>query len=109
MYYYPEPPMEDIEKICGSINFELYNSKDELKKVQILNNGKKIAQYMEELNKLKLTYIPNWSIRDITKVIKRVQFQSLEKKAYKYNNIDFIDNIVFYTLSGIYKKDLKDI
>ena len=28
MYYYPEPPMEDIEKICGSINFELYNSKE---------------------------------------------------------------------------------
>ena len=105
---YPEPPMEDIEKICGSINLELYNSKDEYKKVQLLNNGKKIAQYMEELNKLQLTYIPNWSIRDITKVLKRVQFQSLEKNAYKYNNIDFIDNIVFYTLSGIYKKDLKD-
>ena len=105
---YPEPPMEDIEKICGSINLELYNSFDESKKIQLLNNGKKIAQYMEELNKLKFTYIPNWSIRDITKVLKRVQFQSLEKNAYKYNNIDFIDNIVFYTFSGIYKKDIKD-
>ena len=63
---------------------------------------------MEELNKLQLTYIPNWSIRDIIKVLKKVQFQSLEKNAYNYNNIDFIDNIVFYTLSGIYKKDLKD-
>ena len=105
---YPEPPMEDIESICASINLELYNSKDGSKREKLINNGKKIAQYMEALNKLKKTYIPNWSIRDVTKVLKRVHFQSLEKNAYKYNNIDFIDNIVFYTLSGIYKKDIKD-
>ena len=106
---YPEPPKEDIEKICSSINLELYEKYDELKKRELIENGIKIANYMYELNKLNLSYIPNWSIRDITKVLKRVQFQSLEKNAYKYNNIDFKDNIVFYTLSGIYKKDIKDV
>ena len=74
----------------------------------IIKNGENIAKFMEEFNKLKLVYIPNWPIRDITKVLKRVQFQSLEKNSYKYNNINFVDNIVFYTLSGIYKKDIKD-
>ena len=39
--------------------------------------------------------------------MKRVKFQKINH--YKYNNINFIDNIVFYTLSGIYKKDIKDI
>ena len=32
----------------------------------------------------------------------------MEINKYKYDNIKFIDNIIFYTLSGIYKKDLKD-
>ena len=105
---YPEPPKEDIQKICSSINLELYENYDDFKKNELIENGKKIANYMDKLNNLKLSYIPNWSIRDITKVLKRVQFQSLEKNAYKYNNIDFKDNIIFYTLSGIYKKDIKD-
>ena len=63
---------------------------------------------MNKLNKLKLPYISNWSIRDITKVLKRVKFQASEEKKYIYKNINFIDNIVFYTLSSIYKKELKD-
>lgn len=62
---------------------------------------------MDELNKLKLVYIPNWSIRDITKVLKRVQFQSLEKNSYKYNNINFVDNIVFIHYLGFIKKILR--
>ena len=106
--YYPEPPMEDIQKICSNINLELYNIYDEEKKKILIKNGEYIAKYMNELNKLKLSYIPNWSIRDITKILKRIKFQSLEKNEYKYNNINFIDNIIFYTLSGIYKKYLKD-
>ena len=105
---YPEPPLEDIQKICSDINLELYDKCDNEKKKEIIKNGEQIAKYMHELNKLQLTYIPSWSIRDITKVLKRVEFQSLEKNNYKYDNINFIDNIVFYTLSGIYKKDLKD-
>ena len=47
----------------------------------IIKNGENIAKFMEEFNKLKLVYIPNWPIRDITKVLKRVQFQSLEKNS----------------------------
>ena len=103
---YPEPPMKDIQKICSSINLELYPKCDEFEKKQIIQNGERIAKYMNDLNKLKLSYIPNWSIRDITKILKRVNFQ--QKNSYKYNNINFIDNIVLYTLSGIYKKDIKD-
>ena len=105
---YPEPPIEDIKKICSNINLELYEKFDEQKKRKLIKKGESIAMYMEEINKLKLPYIPNWSIRDVTKVLKRVQFQSLEMNKYKYNNINFVENIVFYTLSGIYKKDLKD-
>ena len=105
---YPEPPIEDIQKICSSINRELYSNIDKQKEKELIKNGENIAKYMDELNKLKLSYIPNWSIRDITKVLKRVQFQSLEKNQYKYKNINLVENIVFYTLSGIYKKDLKD-
>ena len=105
---YPEPPLEDIKKICSNINLELYTKYDEKKKLKLIKNGESIAVYMEELNKLKLSFIPNWSIRDVTKVLKRVQYQSMEINKYKYDNIKFIDNILFYTLSGIYKKDLKD-
>ena len=105
---YPEPPLEDIQKICSSINLDLYKNYEESTKRKIIQNGIQIANYMNERNNLKLSYIPNWSIRDITKVLKRVQFQSLERNQYKYNNIDFIDNIIFYTLSSIYKRDIKD-
>ena len=105
---YPEPPIEDIQKICRSINLELYSNIDDEQKQELNKNGENIARYMKALNELKLSYIPNWSIRDITKVLKRVQFQSLEKNQYKYKNISLVDNIIFYTLSGIYKKDLKD-
>ena len=105
---YPEPPIEDIKKICSNINLELYTKYDEKRKKKLIEKGESIAIYMEEINKLKLSCIPNWSIRDVTKVLKRVQYQKMEINKYKYDNIKFIDNIIFYTLSGIYKKDLKD-
>ena len=105
---YPDPPLEDIQKICSQINKELYDKNEKFKKDELKKNGENIAKYMNELNKLKLSYIPNWSIRDITKILKRVHFQSMEANKYIYNNINFVDNIVFYTLSGIYKKDIKD-
>ena len=102
---YPHPPINEIEKICSHINSDLYttNARNELKK-----QGEKIAKYMNKLNSLKLSYIPNWSIRDIIKVLKRVKHQTIDINACYYSNISFVDNIVFYTLSGIYKKDLKD-
>ena len=106
--YYPQPPLEDIQNICSSINLGLYKSYDENTKKILIQNGENIAKYMNKLNKLKLPYISNWSIRDITKVLKRVKFQASEEKKYIYKNINFIDNIVFYTLSSIYKKELKD-
>ena len=95
---YPEPPMEDIKKICSNINLELYGKVDEPTRKKIEERGESIAMYMEEINRLKLSCIPNWSIRDVTKVLKRVHFQSSKINKYKYNNINFIDNIVFYTL-----------
>ena len=104
--YYPEPPKEDIQKICSSINLELCQAFDEEKRKKLIKDGERIAKYMHELNQLKLSYIPCWSIRDITKVLKRVHFQSSNSE--KYKNINLVDNIVFYTLSGIYKKDIKD-
>ena len=105
---YPEPSIEDIQKICSRINLELYSKISESDKKKLIKNGENIAKYMDELNKLKLPYIPNWSIRDITKILKRVEFQSSAINQYKYKNINFVDNIIFYTLSSIYKKDLKD-
>ena len=105
---YPEPSIEDIQKICSRINLELYSKISEPDKIKLIKNGENIAKYMDELNKLKLPYIPNWSIRDITKILKRVEFQSSAINQYKYKNINFVDNIIFYTLSSIYKKDLKD-
>ena len=62
---------------------------------------------MEEFNKLKLVYIPNRPIRDITKVLKRVQFQSLEKNSYKYNNINFLIIWFFIHYLGFIKKILR--
>ena len=49
---YPEPPMKDIQKICSSINLELYPKCDEIEKKQIIQNGERIAKYMNDLNKL---------------------------------------------------------
>ena len=86
--------MKDIQKICSSINLELYPKCDEFEKKQIIQNGERIAKYMNDLNKLKLSYIPNWSIRDITKILKRVNFQ--KKNSYKTIKIrkEVIDNAV---------------
>ena len=116
---YPEPPLKDIQIICSSINLELYDGKifDMDKRIFLIKQGYNIAEYMDKLNNLKLPYIPNWSIRDITKILKRVHFQSSKNDTNnkndknnknKFDNISFVDNIVFYTLSGIYKKDLGD-
>ena len=108
---YPEPPIEDIENICSSINLELYEHISKDKEKELIQNGKKIANYMDRLNKLKLSSIPNWSIRDISKTLKRVQFQTNEKNKDKYNNIVFIDNIIidniiFDTLSIVFIKKI---
>ena len=106
---YPEPPLKEIQYISYSINLDLYGKLDIEKRTEIYRNAENIATYMDMINKKKeLSFIPNWSIRDITKILKRVHFQSLEHNKYKYRNISFIDNIVFYTLSGIYKRDIKD-
>jgi hypothetical protein len=116
---YPKPPLKDIQIICSSINLELYGGKifDMDKRIFLIKQGYNIAEYMDKLNNLKLPYIPNWSIRDITKILKRVHFQSSKNDTNnkndknnknKFDNISFVDNIVFYTLSGIYKKDLGD-
>ena len=60
--------------------------------------GKLIAKYMIKLNGLNLNSIKKWSIRDITKVLKRKNFRS------KTCDL-FHDNI---SIDHISKKDLEN-
>ena len=102
---YPTPEKEDIENICISIAKENFQDKDFKDDDEEL--ARNIADYMIRLKECKLPYIPQWSLRDITKLFRRIYPQSISKK--KFINITPIHHVLFYTLSAISKSDVDNV
>ena len=94
---YPQPEMKDIQKICINISKENFENKDEFKpKDEELAFN--IAKYMMKLNERKLVYIPQWSLRDITKLFRRIYSSKINNK---FINITPLHHVLFYTMSVV--------
>ena len=102
---YPKPEMKDIQQICINISKENFENKDEFKpKDEELANN--IAKYMMKLNERKLVYIPQWSLRDITKLFRRIY----PSKIYnKFINITPLHHVLFYTMSVVSSNDAENV
>ena len=102
---YPTPYREDIEKICISLSKKSFDSlrkyKDEDEEF-----AKNIADYMIRINESKLTYIQQWSLRDITKIFKRIYTQNNKKM---FLNIKPIHHVLFYTMSSVAQNDVENV
>ena len=91
---YPELEDKEIEKICNDIdNFLSENNKNMLIGKE---ESEKIGRLMIEINKEKIFQEP-WSLRDVTKLIKRLQYQKEKKNTFP--NFQIQHNLLFYALS----------
>ena len=100
---FPEQIEEDIKDICIKIKNAFYQEK--------MNNPKfsdkeaaLCGEYMLKFNKIEQRLLPKWSLRDITKIFKRMVFQ--EKNMPFFLNIKITHNLMFYTFSSISEKKL---
>ena len=76
---YPELEENEIKKICNDIDVFLSNNNNN--NIMIgKEESEKIGKCMIQINKEKIFQEP-WSLRDVTKLIKRLQYQK-EKKKY---------------------------
>jgi midasin (ATPase involved in ribosome maturation) len=100
---YPKQTEEDLSSICEDICNSIY--KDEIKPSFKLNDIKLFRKFMIELNNSNQHCIPQWSLRDITKIFKRT-FQQ-DQYSNRYLNITLYHNILFYSLSSVNKEDCK--
>jgi len=100
---YPKQTEEDLSSICEDICNSIY--KDEIKPSFKLNDIKLFGKFMIELNNSNQHCIPQWSLRDITKIFKRT-FQQ-DQYSNRYLNITLYHNILFYSLSSVNKEDCK--
>ena len=102
---YPEPDITDLLNICVSIGKECCTDKkiDQEKNFQFAQSISKYMIQINDNNKRRTTnlfYIPPWSLRDITKIYRRIY----SSNAKKFLNIDPIHHVLFYTLSSIQPK-----
>ena len=95
--YYPILEDNEIEKICHDIDEFLSN--DETNKNNMIGNEqtKKLGQFMININKIETFKEQPWSLRDVTKLIKRLQYQ--KGKINTFLNFQLQHNILFYALS----------
>jgi len=106
---YPELDVEDIKSICKDIDeFScIKNEKENGNKVGEVNmigeEAEKIGECMFEVNKNKIFPEP-WSLRDVTKLIKRLQYQ--KKKINIFSSFKLEHNLLFYALSKYTKKKI---
>ena len=95
-FKYPEQEAKEISSICIEIAKNLYGNHD---RSFTDEDAGKVGQYMVELNKLNLKVIPQWSLRDITKLFQRIHYQDAKKDSFI--NIKLHHNLLFYTLSPV--------
>ena len=103
---YPELEAKEIEKICNDIDEFLSNNKENKNKNIMIGKeeSEKIGKCMIEINKEKI-FQDNWSLRDVTKLIKRLQYQKDKKNTFQ--NFQLQHNLLFYALSRYTLTDKK--
>ena len=66
----------DVENICSEINNSLKEeNKDDVKKLVLEGDAKKIGKFILKFNQLNKNYIQPLSFRDIKKILKRIYYQ----------------------------------
>lgn len=101
---YPKPDTIDIQKICINISKENF-PKDKPFKDEDQELAQNIANYMIKLNSISSMYLPQWSLRDITKLFRRI-YPQYPKKIL---NIKPIHHVLFSTMSAVAPKDYEKI
>ena len=93
---YPELEDKEIIKICNDI--DVFLSINNNNKILIgKEESEKIAKCMIQIKNEKKLFQEPWSLRDVTKLIKRLQYQ--KEKKNEYLNFQLQHNILFYALS----------
>ena len=98
---YPKLSGPEIERICQDIDEFLVN--DKIKMIGKEESGK-IGQCMIEINEKKI-FQDFWSLRDVSKIIKRLQYQ--KDKNNIFLNFKLQHNLLFYALSKFSLQDKK--
>lgn len=100
---YPKLEDNEIEKICYDIDEFLSN--DETNKNNRIGNeqAKKLGQFMINMEKTETFKEQPWSLRDVTRLIKRLQYQ--KGKSNTFLNFQLQHNILFYALSRYTNSD----
>ena len=97
-FKYPDQEVDDISIICLDIAQNLYKNSN-IKPSFSDNDARSVGKYMLEVNKLKHNIIPQWSLRDITKLFVRIHYQDEHPENFYQMNIYI--NLLFYTLSPV--------
>lgn len=96
---YPEQNEADIQNICISILKEIITENcSRVFKQSDETLAKQVASYMIRLNRISKSYLSQWSLRDITKIFRRIYPQNTYKK---FRNITPIHHVLFYTMEPI--------
>ena len=90
---YPKLDENEIQKICNDINDFLSNNENETIGKE---KCEKIWKCMFEINNAQI-FQESWSLRDISKIIGRFQYQ--KKHSNSYENFGLQHNLLFYSLS----------
>ena len=104
IFQYPEPTYKDINEFSQNIiSNELDDDNEEN-----FNLAYKLSQIMESLNQKEFVDIGRWSMRDIRKILRRINLQRTSSKD-EYKNIKDIHQILIYIFSGIPKNKVEKI
>ncbi|KAK8854131.1 hypothetical protein M9Y10_016685 [Tritrichomonas musculus] len=104
--YYPVQQEEEVSTICVDISRSFYDNSNIAPSFS-LDDARNVGKYMIRLNQEKQKIIHQWSLRDVTKIFKRIHHQ--DEQCEYYQNITFYHNVLFYTLASVGKNELKEI
>ena len=100
---YPVQEEKDVQKICSDIKNAFYPKEMDPKFTD--KEAALCGSFMLAFNKLEQRLVPKWSLRDITKLFKRIVNQ--EENFSNFLNINITHNIMFYILSSVSQVELK--
>ena len=104
IFEYPEPDFQDINFFTLNIIMNELN-KNELKENS--NLATKLSKIYISLNKKEIPDIESWSMRDIRKILRRIDKQKNSPNEYK--NIKDIHQILIYIFSGVPKNKVDSV
>ena len=100
---YPIQEEKDIQNICSAMKNSFYQKG---KKPKFTDREAALCgSFMLKFNQLEQRLVPKWSLRDITKIFKRIVNQ--EENFSNFLNINITHNIMFYILSSVNQTELK--